>query len=142
MASDLPNLISTLVAVEVGAALNNGHVIGEAFRRSSITCPNCNYLQNSTEYERLLAERITLHIKLHHLLKKMEGRWRSRMPIDYPPKPALLQDYKQVYTQLYLIKTQMRKIHPCSTCRKRFNPTRRVKYCLFNLPRKQEFIYG
>jgi len=142
MASNHPNLVSTLVAIEVGAALDNGHVIGEAFRRSSVTCPKCNYPQNSAEYEKLLGERIVLQVKFHRLLKRVEGRWHGRD--IYPSKPSTktLQEYQHVHAQLHLIKTRMQQIRPCSTCRKRFNPTRRVRHCLFNLPKKQEFIYG
>ena len=142
MSSEFPNLVSTLVAVEVGAAFDNGHVIGEAFRKSRVTCPNCNYPQNSEEYERLLGDRISLHVEFHRLLKRVERRWYGRDIFPPEPRPELLRKYEEVYSRLCLIRMRMRDIRPCATCRKRFNPTRRVKHCLFNLPKKQEFIYG
>lgn len=99
--------------------MNMGKVIADAYINSGLTCLSCNYPPNADSYDKLLLKYTQAKINLSNAIRRYEKR-------------LALEECENV---VICLQRQMYSIEPCSRCKKRFNPTARLKNGLKNFPR-------
>ncbi len=125
---------------------NNGIVIFNAIRESLLKpCPNCIFYKNFEDYLKNLSAYIFHKIKLHRLRRASDHYYD--MSIIHNPRGGnsiLCSKVEEeiIYhtAKIKTIKEEMRRIEPCESCKKRYNPHHSSKWCYreFNKPDKKD----
>lgn len=113
-------------------------VLKVAFGRDHMFCDNCDYPQNSEMYDIYLS-----HYATACRLRHREGKILDNHPSNRYHLGSFSEDmrrYNEYNEDAYYWKRLISPISPCPDCKKKYNPTSRMKYGSAGKPQQKDFL--